>query len=168
MYLSTWDLRNWLLGTARLGALVLLLGCSSASTALKSISGSSRDMSYTFFEDKGLKILFVSDLFTGGEQQAGGTTNRPVWSGSVSADGKGYKWQIEWMDGKSAKVRIDGKEHDLSQGAVFVIKTKGDKFEVHQMDRELSVVPFNAEACWEFLRKDAEISKTLGAADLSK
>jgi hypothetical protein len=171
MYWSTGDLRNWLIATAGLGVVVFLLGCSSGSAVplLNSIGGSRQGMSYWYFEDKGLKILLVDDVFAGRrQQQAGGTTSKPVWSGSLSADGSGYTWQIEWIDGKSAKVRIDGIEYDSSQGAVFVIKTKGDKLKVRQMNRDLSVVPFTHQGCWEFLNKDVEILKELGAAALSK
>ncbi len=70
--------------------------------------------------------------------------------------------------GKAATFRIDGNAYGLSQGAVFVLKTKADKVEVHQMKRDLSAVPFDVEGCREFLKKDAEILKALGGGDLPK
>jgi hypothetical protein len=63
-------------------------------------------------------------------------------------------------------VRINGKEYDLSKGVLFVIKAKGDQVEVHQLQRDLTAIPFDVNGCKEPLVKDAEIRKLLGLDDL--
>jgi hypothetical protein len=171
----TGHLRRCLLGTASLGLVIFVLGCSPRSTppGPNTIGSSAPGLSFTFLQWKeGLMLLLVDDIHLGSHHEGGsGSTNNPVFSESgsaASADGRGYKWQLETTDGKAATFRIDGKEYDLSQGGVFVFQRKADKVEVHQMKRDLSAVPFDTEGCREFLKKDAEILEALGAGDLPK
>ena len=63
---------------------------------------------------------------------------------------------------------MNGKEYDLSKGTLFVIKAKGEQVEVHQLKRDLTTIPFDANDCREPLQEDAEIRKLLGLGDLAK
>ena len=81
---------------------------------------------------------------------------------SKKARGVGYKRR------KTATFKIDGKEFDLTKGAVFVLKAKGDRVEVQQLNRDLAAITFDADACREFLKKDAEIQKIFGMGDPAK
>ncbi len=85
-----------------------------------------------------------------------------------SPDTGGYKCQLETTDGKSADYRINGKEYDLTNGTLFVIKAKGKQIEVHQLKRDLTKIPFDAADCKGPIEKDAEIRKLLGLGDLPR
>jgi len=164
-----------MLVSASLGLLIAGAGCISrnATPGPEQIGSSGAGMSLTFLKWKeGLMLLMVDDIDPGSHHSAGSwPTNNPVYSGSgsaASADGRGYKWQLETKDGMAATFRIDGKEYDLSKGTVFVIKAKADKVDVHQLKRDLSSVPFDGGRCREYVNKDAEILKALGAGELPK
>jgi hypothetical protein len=171
--------RRCLLGTAGFGLVILVLGCISRSSPpgeIRSMSGGDVGWGFIFVEWKEGPILLLARSIPGsgpGRSTFGGhgSSNNPVYSWSASttyADGRGWKCQIEATDGKVTTFRIDGKEYDLSQGTVFVLTTKADKVDVHQMKRDLSAVPSDAEACREFLNKDAEMMKALREGDLPK
>ncbi|HEY1859998.1 MAG TPA: hypothetical protein VGG61_06570 [Gemmataceae bacterium] len=83
-------------------------------------------------------------------------------AGSSKEYGPGYNWRIDTRDGKTATFRFDDKEYDLSEGALFVVKANGDKVEVHQLNRDLSPLPWDRTAIADFLKNDAEIRKILG------
>ncbi len=82
--------------------------------------------------------------------------------------GPGYEWRLDTADGETATFRFDDKEYDLSEGALFVIKAKNDKVEVHQLNRDLSTIPFDSAAVSEYLKNDVEVRKILGVKDEAK
>jgi hypothetical protein len=136
---------------------------------------SSGDISFTLHRWKeGTTILLVNDgLLEGDVPGFVDSASTTVYSGNgyvILKDGRGYKWQIETTAAKAFTFRIDGKEYDLSKGTLFVtkIKAKGEPVEVHQLKRDLSAVPFDAEGCRDFLRKDAEVMKLLSPAVVPK
>ena len=116
-------------------------------------------------------VLFVDDVKGGHSSSGSGSTDNPVHTSTVSAgspDAGGYKCQLETKDGKSANCRINGKEYDLSNGTLFVIRAKGDQIEVHQLKRDLTKIPFDAHDCKDPIETDSEIRKLLGLDDLPK
>jgi hypothetical protein len=129
-------------------------------------------MNYTFLVwQEGLRVLFVDDAKGAHGSRGGGCTDNPVYtvSGSAgSAGAGGYTWQIDTRDGKSADFKLNGTEYDPTQVALFVVKTKGDQVEVHQLSRDLSAVPLDADGCREALEKDAEVRQLLGLGELPK
>ena len=163
-----------LLGAAGIGLVIFVFGCTPRSTppGPNTIGSSAPGLTFTFLQWKeGLMLLLVDDIEKSHQSRGSASTSNPVYSGSgsaESADGRGYKWQIETTDGKAATFRIDGKEYDLSKGALFVIKAKGEQVEVHQLKRDLTTIPFDADGCKEHLKKDAEILRLLGAGDVPK
>jgi hypothetical protein len=121
--------------------------------------------------DEGLRVLFVDDVKGNHGSHGSGSTDDPVHTSTVSAgsaEAGGYQSVLETKDGKSANCRINGKEYDLAKGALFVIKAKGEQVEVHQVQRDLTAIPFDVNGCKEPLEKDAEIRKLLGLGDLPK
>jgi hypothetical protein len=112
---------------------------------------------------EGLTVILADDV--GGHRVSGsGSTASPVWTerGSASsADGRGYTWQLESADGRTANLTIDGKAYDPSRGGLFVVRTKGGRTEVHQLVRDLSAVPSDPGGCREYLKKDGEVMKLL-------
>src|SRR5262245_49289666 len=164
-------------GSLRFLSFTLLVGgagCGLRATppGAGTLTTSGPGMSITYLRwDQGLRVLFVDDV--PGQHGSHGTssTANPVATSTVSAgslDAGGYQGQLQTRDGKSANCRINGKEYDLSQGALFVIKAQGQQVEVHQLQRDLTAIPFDAEGCREPLEKDPEIRKLLGLGDLPR
>ena len=113
---------------------------------------------------EGLMVLFVDDVKGPHSSDGSGSTEDPVHTSTVSAgppDAGGYKCVLETKDGKLANCHINGKEYDLSNGTLFVIKDKGEQVEVHQLKRDLTKIPFDANDCRDPIQKDAEIRKLL-------
>jgi hypothetical protein len=169
-------LRPWFFVPAAFGLAIFMLGCTTRTTppGPDTVASSTVGLSLTYLKWKeGTSLLLVDDIFLGGNHQSGGSgsTNNPLYTGGGSAkaaDGRSYKWQVETTDGKTVKFTIDGKDYDLSKGALFVMNAKGEKIEVHQLQRDLSAIPFDARKCEEALKKDAEVMKLLGPAELPK
>jgi hypothetical protein len=81
----------------------------------------------------------------------------------TSTDGKRrLDWQTERTDGWNIKVRLNGKEYDASKGAVFLVKTEGEKTEVEQLAKDLLGLQPDPKSVEEFARKDAAVNKFLG------
>jgi hypothetical protein len=120
---------------------------------------------------EGLMVLFVDDVKGGHVSGGSGSTDSPVHTSTVvagSPEAGGYRCQLETTDGRSANCRINGNEYELSSGTLFVIKARGSQVAVHQLKRDLSAFPFDAEACTEAVQEDTEIRTLLGLGDLHK
>jgi hypothetical protein len=149
-------------------------GCGTRTTppGAAIIGTSAPGMNIAYLQRKeGLTVLFVDDVKGGHSSRGSGSTDNPVHTSVVSAgdpESGGYKCQVETKDGKSANCRINGKEYDLSKGTLFVIKANGKHVEVHQLKRDLTTIPFDADGCREPLQKDTEIRKLLGLSELPK
>jgi hypothetical protein len=168
-------LRHCLLVAGGVSLLVFALGCSvsrSTPPGASTITSSTSGMSFTFLQWKeGLRLLLVDDVKGSHHSSGGGSSNNPVHTekgGAGTADGRGYQWHLETTDGKTAKFRINGNEFDLTKGTLFALKAKGEQVEVQQLVRDLAGIPFDAEGCKEFLKKDAEIQKIFAAGDAAK
>jgi hypothetical protein len=114
---------------------------------------------------KGLQLLTVDSL---GFRVRGYSTDSYDCEGGADRSekyGPGYKWRLHTPDGKTATFRFDDREYDLSKGALFVIKANADKVDVHQLNRDLSALPFDKTAIGEYLKNDAEVRKILGVKD---
>ncbi len=174
MSLSKEHLRLCLLAPIGFALVIFLSGCGTGSTppGASRISTSAPGMNIAFLRWKeGLIVLFVDDVKGGHGSGGSGSTDNPVHVSTVSAgapDSGGYNCQLETTDGKSANCRINGKEFDLSNGTLFVIKAKGDQVEVHQLMRDLTKIPFDATGCRDPIEKDIEIRKLLGLGDMPK
>jgi hypothetical protein len=120
---------------------------------------------------EGLTFLWVDDLSGTGDSSRTGESSGDFYYDAGSAwndDGARYEWRLDTPDGKTATFRINDKEYDISQGTLFVIKAKGDKVEVHQLNRDLSALPIDGPAIHEFLKNDAEVRKIFGVKDQDK
>lgn len=163
--------------TAVVVAIILAIasaGCGTRTTppGPTTIGTSAPGMNITYLHwNEGLAVLFVDNVKGARSAKGSGSTRSPVYleTGSGGSPGSAqYRWKLETTDGKSASLTIDGKDFDLSAGTVFVLKAKGNDIEIHQLQRELSTIPFDAEGCKEHLQKDAEISKILATGEADK
>jgi hypothetical protein len=114
---------------------------------------------------QGLSLLIVEDTRGSGEGEG------DFYHYEFSAENDhGLRWncRLDTRDGKTATCRINNKQFDLSQGALFVIKAKEDGVHVHQLKRDLSSLPLDGDAVREFLGNDAEVRKIFGVKDEEK
>ena len=72
----------------------------------------------------------------------------------------GYEWQLETIDGRTAVFAINKVEYDLSKGAVFRIDTGGDEATVTQINRDLSNIQPDRNACDHFVTSTPELRKS--------
>jgi hypothetical protein len=155
-------------------AFIFAGGCTTRTTppGANTIGTSAPGMNIAYLQWKeGLSVLFVDDVKGAHSSHGSGSTDNPVHTSTVSAgapESGGYKCQLETKDGKSAKCTINGKDYDLSKGTLFVVKGKGEQAEVHQLQRDLTKIPFDTEACRDPIQKDADIRKLLGLGELAK
>jgi len=151
--------------------LVLLIasGCrGSPQPEPPLLSFAEKDGTVFFLRLKEVGTIIICCDIPGG---AGGIKNS--WSGpppvgksegyASAKDGRREDWKFETTDGgRSVKFSVNGKEYDLSSGGLFLVKTKGGKTEVEQLNQDLSAVQPDEESCRSFVRKDPAISKLLG------
>ena len=154
--------------------IITMASCGTRTTppGADTIGTSAPGMNISFLRwTEGLMVLFVDDVKGHHSSRGSGSTDNSIHISTVSAgfpDAGGYKCQIETKDGKLANCRINGNEYDLSNGTLFVIKDKGEQVEVHQLKRDLTKIPFDANNCRDPIQKDAEIRKLLELGDLPR
>jgi len=109
----------------------------------------------------GQSVVICCD-FSGNSVSGPGNSSK-IQGSQSSTDGKRrLDWQTERTEGWNVKVRLNGKEYDVSKGAVFLVKTEGEKTEVEQLAKDLSALQADPKSVEEFARKDAAVSKFLG------
>ena len=82
-----------------------------------------------------------------------------------SLDGRRYDYQLQTTDEKTTVFTIDGTEYDLSQGALFLITTKGGTTRIQQLNHDLSdVVPTN-EGCETFAKQNLDVAEFISQSE---
>lgn len=151
--------------------IISVAGCGTGSTppAPDTILTTAPGMNITFLRWKeGLSVLYVDDVKGGHRSGGSGSTRNPVHTATIVAGSPksgGYECKLESKDGKSAICRINGKDYDLTKGTLFVIKSNEEKAEVHQLKRDLTIIPFDEKTCRKPIQEDEEIRKLLGLDD---
>jgi hypothetical protein len=72
-----------------------------------------------------------------------GSTDEPlhrVDCHAISDAGQRFEWQIESADGLTGVFRIDGERYNLSDGAIFIVKTADGTTDIRQIQGDLSDV----------------------------
>jgi hypothetical protein len=72
--------------------------------------------------------------------------------------GKVFQFHCETKDGQTGKVTVAGKDYDLAEGNLFLVRAEGDQFVIKQLKRDLLDVKFERESLQAFERNDPEIS----------
>ncbi len=153
-------------------AVLALSGCMTRSTppGASTAAGAVGAGAYTFLQcNEGLTIMIWDDIGESHSNHGTGSTSDPVFRQSGQAespDGRSYYYQVESEDGISGRFTIDGKEFDLSQGTLFLVKTRGGETRVQQLSRDLlevsfDEVSFNNEAFWGFAASDPDVAELI-------
>ena len=152
-----------------IGIMVILLSigtlsCSPASTppGPTMAAGVYVEAGYEFFHwEEGLVVMLWHDATASSMCDSSGSTRDPVHSidcQAISREGNAFKWNIETTDGVTGQFSIDDKLYDLSEGSLFIVRTKGGTAEIQQLQRDLSdVVPENDSSITEYGLNDPDI-----------
>jgi len=111
----------------------------------------------------GPNVMICTDI-TGGGSSGGTSVSGPPWIATARGyqsgkDGRRVEWELESKDGRSVDCRLNGKNYDLKNGALFVVT--GPKMQVEQISRDLSGVQADVESCKSFVHHDPAVSKLL-------
>jgi len=150
---------------------LLIVGCWQSSPPLQPdepVISSEKDGTVFFHRWRaGPTVMICCDIVGGRCEIGNSTSGSPLVlkvEGNASAkDGRRLDWKLETSDGRSIKCWVNGKEYDISKGSLFLVKTKGGKMQVEQLNRDLSGIQADEESCRRFVRTDPAMSKLLGA-----
>lgn len=144
-----------------------LSGCvRSTPPGASTAAGEVGDGAYTFMQwNEGLTILIWDDITGSHSNHGSGSSSDPVFRQSGQAespDGRSYSYQVETEDGITARFTIDGKAFDLSQGTLFLVKTRGAEASVQQLSRDISELSFTNEAFRKMAQSDPDVAALIG------
>ena len=83
-------------------------------------------------------------------------------------DGRGVVWEIGASQGEAVTISFDGKEYDLSKGALFLVKTNGGETEVRQLSTAVPDAGDEYENFEAFAKTDPDVREFIDAAGNSK
>jgi hypothetical protein len=86
-------------------------------------------------------------------------------------DGRTVLWLCETTDGKTGIVTINDQKHDLAQGSLFLVSTRGGELRVLQLKRDtlkLKAEDVPKESLETLIRSDEEIGPFFAKAGKSK
>jgi len=158
-------------GLLALLAILTLSACAVKSTPPGPVTagGVVERGSYTFMQwEEGLTILIWDDITGSHSNHGSGSTSDPVFRQSGQAgspDGRGYSYQIETEDGLTARFTIDDKEFNLSQGRLFLIKTRDAETSVRQLSRDVASISPTNLALREFALNDLDVAALISDGD---
>src|SRR5438093_1027426 len=136
-------MKSRIVSTARIltFALVLsLFGCGPGHSAgMGGFSIGSTQGDICTFNDRVALVVWVDAMGLG--HGGGSSSGQPTFEGhSLFADGRKVVWTCSTRDGKNGIVTVDGVRHDLAQGSVFLISTKGGITKVEQLPIDLGAL----------------------------
>jgi hypothetical protein len=159
--------RSTIVGRLVLATAVVVAGCNAANPNPSPggfCLGEGEGIIAVYRWTNGPVVVICGDAgpaMSTGENFSGPPSVRKEHGSASAKDGRKFDWFLESADGKSIKCRVAGKDFDLSNGALFLVRTRGGKVEVEQVKRDLSAVQPTAESCKEFAAKNPDVAKLL-------
>jgi len=154
-----------------LAALLLTVtACAPRTTAPAVAAGAVDGTGYRFLRwREGLAIMIWYD-FRGGSgsssiSSGGGLGAPPAYTihgYAESEDGERFEWEVETTDGQTARFRLAGEPHDLSDGTLFIVRMGHGRADVTQLERDLSDVDPNHASIVAFARDDPDLTPLIG------
>ncbi len=150
--------------------ILVLSGCTrSTPPGASTTGGVVGEGAYTFMQwNEGLTILIWDDITGSHSNHGSGSSSDPVFRQSGQAespDGRNYSYQVETEDGVTARFTIDGKEFDLSQGTLFLVKTRGADTVVQQLSRDISGISSTDAAFRKMAQSDPDVAALISSAE---
>lgn len=75
---------------------------------------------------------------------------------------------VETADGRTGTVTLAGRPHDLSRGAVFVVVPGRERFELRQLERDVSGQTADIAGVVNLIRGDPELARTFARGNERK
>jgi hypothetical protein len=115
----------------------------------------------------GTAVVIWTDIEQGGSSGLSGSPGRREYSGGMGAmpDGRKVQWKCVTTDGKTGPVTINGIEHQLANGPLFLVTTRNGKTEVKQLQRDFSKMVADVESMNRLTLQDKDVSQFIEAAD---
>jgi hypothetical protein len=115
----------------------------------------------------GTAVVIWTDIEQGGSSGLSGSPGRREYSGGMGAmpDGRKVQWKCMTTDGKTGPVTINGVEHQLANGPLFLVTTRNGKTEVKQLQRDFSKMVADVESMNRLTLQDKDVSQFIEAAD---
>jgi hypothetical protein len=144
--------------------LAVASGCrQSTPPGADMVSAKIGHASYTFLHWKeGLRVMMWFDMTDEVSGEGSGSTRDPVHKvvgHAAASDGRRVDWRLETVDGDTATFSIAGRTYDLSEGALFLIRTLDGGAQVQQLSRDLSAIQPTNESCAAFAETDTDVNR---------
>jgi hypothetical protein len=166
---------------AGVASLVLLLpsvGCNSAQSgsAGSALTWTSSNVDAVPGIDKGsvhitrssaLPLTFVIWTDVDGGSSKGSSGDGFHELAIQSSEGSRLKIHCDMADAEAATMTIDGREHNLADGALFLISTVDSKVRVLQLDYDLENFPTTQSALKEYAETNEEIREFFGGKEIA-
>ena len=116
----------------------------------------------------GTAVVIWTDIEQGGSSGHSGSPGRRMeYSGGMGEthDGRKVAWKCVTTDGKTGPVTINGVEHQLANGPLFLVTTRNGKTEVKQLQRDFSKMVAGVDSMNRLTLQDKDVSQFIEAAD---
>ncbi|MBI3409731.1 MAG: hypothetical protein HY040_15430 [Planctomycetes bacterium] len=117
----------------------------------------------------GLLVLVWSDISPkspgfgsegGSSSSHSGSVGRTEWNSTVkSNDGRSVQLKAATSDGINWTVAVNGTEYRLDDGAVFLVRTRGQAVKVIQVKQDISAMPPTHETWQRLPTENAEVQE---------
>ena len=115
--------------------------------------------------DGRISLLIWSDL----TDKSGSSSTGDLFGSSSegffsSADGRRVDWKWKAPKEKGGAFQINGKPHDLANGTLFLVSSKGGQVQVAQLDVDLSKVQSDKQGFEAFAKTQPKVAKFIAEA----
>ena len=115
--------------------------------------------------DGRISLLIWSDLTgKGGSSSEGGLFGSSAQGFFSSADGRRVDWKWKAPKEKGGDFQINGIPHDLANGTLFLVSTKGGQVRVTQLDVDLSKVQSDKQGFEAFANTQPKVAQFIAEA----
>jgi hypothetical protein len=150
-----------------IGSMLGACGPRATPPGPETAAGVYQGAGYEYFRwEEGLRLMIwhQDPEFSGCRSSSSTTDHRFVLDCQASSrTGVEFGWRLETEDGTEASLSINGREFDLDDGALFLMRTSAGKAEITQLPRDLSGLRADSDAVVQFGLKDPELGAFLPA-----
>jgi len=115
--------------------------------------------------DGRISLLIWSDLpDKAGSSSEGGLFGSTAEGFFSSADGRRVDWKWKAPREKGGDFQINGTPHDLANGTLFLVSTKGGQIQVTQLEVDLSKVHSDKQGFEAFANAQPKVAKFIAEA----